>query len=63
MYSKASGMEINDDKSTISLCVLNVETQLDLQMIFPFNQMDMESSLKYLGFILKPNGYTKNENG
>eukprot|EP00253_Pinus_taeda_P028493 PITA_28493 len=57
LFCKAMGMEINREKSTISLfeCTLQ-ESHLATQN-FPFQATDLMEGLKYLGFRLKPDGY------
>jgi len=57
LFYRATGMEINRGKSTISLseCTLQ-ESQLALQK-FSFQETNMLEGIKYLGFRLKPDGY------
>lgn len=57
LFCSATGMEIKRGKSSISLSgCTNQETQLANQK-FPFQETNILEGIKYLGFILKPDGY------
>jgi hypothetical protein len=61
LFGKATWMEINSRKSTLSTYNLDRE-EIDLyKRIFPFEYKEMEEGLKYLGFHLKPNRYRKED--
>lgn len=54
LFSQATGMQVNREKSTITLTRTSVnEAQRALQA-FPFNIHPIDRGLKYLGFWLKP---------
>lgn len=56
LFSIATGMEINREKSTISFSECShEEIHLSLQN-FPFRVLDLQAGLKYLGFGLKADG-------
>ena len=59
MFSKAIGMEINERKYTLTTHLLSVEENQELSRVFPFNKVDIDEDLKYLGFCLKANDYHK----
>jgi len=42
---------------------LNVEIEALLKALFPFGNFDLQEDFKYLGFILKQNGYKKGDWG
>lgn len=57
LFSVATGMEINGDKSTISFSnCTRQETQLALQN-FPYQILALKDGLKYLVFRIKADGY------
>jgi hypothetical protein len=54
----ATGKKINLAKSMISLWGINeVGKKKVIVQMFPYNLVDLDASLKYLGFQLKPNLY------
>ena len=61
LFSKATGMDINVEKSTLTNHLLRPEEELELFENFPFTISDLDSGLKYLGFSLKANSYRKED--
>ena len=59
LFSKATGMEINSRKSTLTLHLLRAEEVQVFRRIFPFYLEGLDVEMKYLGFCLKPNDYQK----
>jgi len=59
LFSKATGMQINEGKSTLSINVMGEEDITFCKTIFPFEVKYLEVGMKYLGFHLKPNCYHK----
>jgi len=57
LYYTATGMEINLEKSTLSFYEVSEEDCRVLSYLFPYQQIDFNLGLKYLGFVLKPNAY------
>ena len=57
IFCKASGMMINEDKSSILHSGLDESELISLQNIFTFSVAKLEVVLKYLGFHLKPCKY------
>ena len=55
LFSKATGMEINVEKSTLTTHLLGPEEELELLETFPFNNSGLDVGIKYLGFSLKAN--------
>jgi len=61
LFSKATGMEVNFRKSTISTNLMS-EGEIDrIKAYFPFETKSIDDGLKYLGFHLKPNNYKKED--
>jgi hypothetical protein len=54
-------MEINEGKSSLSTNFLIEEEQLVFRQNFPFEEKRIDDGLKYMGFILKPNDYRKED--
>jgi hypothetical protein len=54
-------MEINNQKSSITLSNLSEEDSLLISTRLPFRVFDLDEGLKYLGFQLKPNDYRKTD--
>jgi hypothetical protein len=52
-------MEINELKLSVTLSSLDEEETLYILERLPFQVMDIDEGLKYLGFLLKPNDYRK----
>lgn len=50
-------MEVNILKSSINFNCLREEVELSVRQLFHFRLVDLQEGLKYLGFILTPNGY------
>ncbi len=50
LFSKATGMEINVNKSTLCTHRLSEEEIIDFRGSFPFLVIDIEAGLKYLDF-------------
>jgi len=61
LFSKATGMEINAGKSTLSTHLLRPEEVALLKSFFPFISSGLDAGLKYLGFSLKANLYLKRD--
>ena len=57
-FSKASGMLISDKKSIILHHGIYENTLGMLRSLFPYCFKPTEEGTKYLGYALKPNGYT-----
>jgi len=52
-------MQINGRKSTFSHHLLSKEKIHNYMIISPYALKDLDDGLKYLGFNMKPNNYTK----
>lgn len=61
LFSKATRMEINAEKSTLTTHLLRPGEVEEIIGIFPFNTVDLDEGLKYLGFSLKANLYFKKD--
>ena len=61
LFSKATGMEVNELKSTLSTNLLGEEERMAYTRAFPYSHHLLEDGLKYLGFKLKPNDYQKQD--
>ena len=61
LFSKATGMEINIGKSTLTTHLLRPEEVAELLRFFPYNTAGLEEGIKYLGFSLKANMYRKQD--
>jgi len=61
LFSKATGMEINAGKSSLTTNLLRPIEQAELLRYFPFNSVGIGEGLKYLGFALKANLYLKRD--
>jgi hypothetical protein len=61
IFSKASGMQINDRKSTLLVKKMEYEVIIFYQSLFPFELKDIDSGLKDLGFQLNPKSYLKSD--
>ena len=53
LFSKATGMNINFEKSTVTTHLLNEDEEQEIWTLFPFNIERLEEGLKYLGFFFK----------
>jgi hypothetical protein len=58
LYCKATSMEVNQLKSSISFNGLGDEVIERIQHLLHFRFVQLQDGLKYLGFILKPCGYS-----
>jgi hypothetical protein len=61
LFSRAIGMIINEEKSTLTTNLLSYEERGLFRQLFPFSEKTLEEGLKYLGFVLKPNDYMKED--
>ena len=61
MFTKATGMDINVEKSSLTTHLLRPEEELELVENFPFISSGLDVGLKYLGFSLKANLYLKKD--
>jgi hypothetical protein len=61
LFSKATGMQINDRKSSLSTYLLTEEEEQAHNLFFPYERKTLDDGIKYLGFILKPNDYRKED--
>lgn len=61
LYGKDMGMSINTHKSTIYYHNINHEEIRHIAQILPHETKPMEEDLKYLGFHLNPNYYSKED--
>ena len=57
IFCKASGMRINEEKSSLLHFGLDESEIISIQNIFSFVVADLKAGLKYLGFYLKPCRY------
>ena len=56
-FTKATGMMINEDKSSFYYSRLDEAELISLQNIFSYTVLKINSGMKYLGFYLKPCRY------
>ena len=56
-FSIETGLKISDKKSFLLYSCSDQGLTDSLLNIFPFSSRPIEKGLKYLGFIIKPNGY------
>ena len=61
MYSTASGMEINMQKSTLAFNKVEEEQVRETLQLFPFHKVDFQDGNKYLGLLLKSNDHRNKE--
>eukprot|EP00253_Pinus_taeda_P026822 PITA_26822 len=54
LFSKATGMEVNAAKSSITMTGTSVNESHTANMAFPYSTQPLERGLKYLGYWLKP---------
>eukprot|EP00253_Pinus_taeda_P003007 PITA_03007 len=57
LFQQATGMKINEQKSTITTVGCTVHESAFALQRFPFISLSLADGIKYLGFRLKPNGY------
>ena len=60
LFTKATGMEINFGKSSLTIHLLRLEEEAELRL-FPIITAGLDAGLKYLGFSLKANMYQKQD--
>ena len=56
-FTKATGMMINEDKSSFYYSRLDDDELISLQKNFSYIVLEINSGMKYLGFYLKPSRY------
>ena len=61
IFCGASGMKLNSHKLSFSILCQDKFIMDSISHIFPFKMESMDKGIKYLGFILKPNGYNKGD--
>ena len=61
LFSSATGMEINEGKSTFTTHHMEDVEVGYATTCFPFVRVTLDDGLKYLGFFLKPNKYLKKD--
>ena len=61
LFKQATGMEINEQKSSITFSSMEYEEIIYFLERLPFQVLDIEEGIKYLGFLLKPNDYRKTD--
>ena len=61
LFHSATGMVINEDKSTINWANLSEDAIRSLGMFLRFQSQDLDAGVKYLGFFLKPNDYRRKD--
>ena len=54
---KASGLKISDKKYFLLYSCSDKGLEDSLLNLFPYNSGSIEGGFKYMGFIIKPNGY------
>lgn len=57
LFLKATGLCINERKSTLTCTGFSRELMRRVELVMNFEVKTLEDSLKYLGFFLKPNNY------
>eukprot|EP00253_Pinus_taeda_P035221 PITA_35221 len=57
LFQQATGMLINNNKSTITIFGCSVHESTFATQRFPFTYLELVDGIKYLGFRLKPSGY------
>jgi hypothetical protein len=61
LFKDATGMNINSQKSTLSLIEIDEITTTYYKTLFPFPLQELQQGIKYLGFQLKANNYHKRD--
>jgi len=61
LFIHYTGMQINAQKSSVTLSSLSREESHYITTRLPFRVFDLDESLKHLGFQMKPNDYQKTE--
>jgi hypothetical protein len=59
LYFSTIGMDINENKSALFTFGLDDTHNTRMERFFPFQHLDVNEGVKYLGFTLKPNNYGK----
>jgi len=57
LFQQATGMKINDSKSTITAVGCTHHESTYASQCFPFTSLNLANGIKYLGYRLKPLGY------
>lgn len=57
LFQQATGMLINNNKSTITMVGCSIHQSTFASQRFPFTYSNLADGIKYLGFRLKPSGY------
>eukprot|EP00253_Pinus_taeda_P029159 PITA_29159 len=57
LFQQATGMKINEHKSSITSVGCSIHESVYASQRFPFVSLSLADGIKYLGFRLKPNGY------
>ena len=61
LFCKATWMQLNSHKYTITTFNLEEDITREFMELFPFQSYTLDEGLKYLGFRLKPNCYKKED--
>ena len=61
LFSKSTRMEINVGKSTLCTHMLSDVELLEISGFFPYKLEELDGGMKYLGFVLKPDSYQKQD--
>jgi hypothetical protein len=61
LFKQATGMEINEQNSSITFSSMDEDEILYCLERLPFQVLDIDEGMKYLGFLLKPNDYRKTD--
>lgn len=61
LFYEGTSIEVHFNNVVIYSLNINGVLVNQLRNIFPFDRLDLNDGLKYLGFRLKPNGYGKQE--
>jgi hypothetical protein len=61
LFRSSIGMQINIQKSTLTISEMEREEVATYQRLFPYSVQDISEGLKYLGFQLRPNNYRKED--
>ena len=57
LFLKATGLKINEQKSTLTISGMSLEESGRVGALLPFEIKSLQESFKYLGFLLKPDTY------
>jgi len=61
LYYLSTCVKVNEGKYIISFKDYSKEYMEYLSHMFPYKQIEIEVVIKYLGFVIKPNYYFKND--